>query len=48
MSNPAPGSNAWLNLVREDVIDPERPIVDPHHHLWSATGWRTRYLRADL
>lgn len=24
----------WLNQVREDVIDPEREIVDPHHHLW--------------
>ena len=24
----------WLALVQEDVLDPERPIVDPHHHLW--------------
>lgn len=24
----------WLNQVREDVIDPGREIVDPHHHLW--------------
>lgn len=24
----------WLNQVREDVIDPDRSIVDPHHHLW--------------
>lgn len=24
----------WLNQVREDVIEPERPIIDPHHHLW--------------
>jgi L-fuconolactonase len=27
-------TNAWLDLVREDIIDPERPICDPHHHLW--------------
>ena len=24
----------WLKLVSEDIIDPERPICDPHHHLW--------------
>ncbi len=24
----------WLALRSEDVIEPERPIVDPHHHLW--------------
>ena len=24
----------WLNQVREDVVDPGREIVDPHHHLW--------------
>ena len=25
---------AWLDQVREEVLEPERPIVDPHHHLW--------------
>ena len=24
----------WLDLVTETAIDPERPICDPHHHLW--------------
>ncbi len=24
----------WLDQVEEEVIDPARPIVDPHHHLW--------------
>ena len=24
----------WLNQVQEDIIEPERPICDPHHHLW--------------
>ncbi|WP_300380969.1 amidohydrolase [Henriciella sp.] len=24
----------WVNQVREEAIDPDREIVDPHHHLW--------------
>ena len=24
----------WLAQVQEDIIDPDREIVDPHHHLW--------------
>lgn len=24
----------WLALHTEEAIEPERPIVDPHHHLW--------------
>ena len=27
-------NDEWLARVREDVIDPDREIVDPHHHLW--------------
>ena len=27
-------SNQWLDLVREEILDPERMICDPHHHLW--------------
>jgi predicted TIM-barrel fold metal-dependent hydrolase len=30
----------WLALHREDIIDPGRPIVDPHHHLWDRGGLR--------
>ena len=26
--------NDWLGQVVEDIIDPGREIVDPHHHLW--------------
>ena len=29
-----PGSNEWLQQVNEEIIDPKRPIIDPHHHLW--------------
>ena len=24
----------WLSQVQEEAIEPERPICDPHHHLW--------------
>jgi len=24
----------WLAQVREDILEPDRPIIDPHHHLW--------------
>src|SRR3954469_13768482 len=30
----------WLALHSEEVIDPTRPIVDPHHHLWDRGGQR--------
>ncbi|MFC1917910.1 amidohydrolase family protein [Chloroflexota bacterium] len=25
---------AWLKLTKEDPIDPDIPICDPHHHFW--------------
>ena len=28
----------WLEQVTEEVIDPDLPIVDPHHHLWPPGG----------
>jgi predicted TIM-barrel fold metal-dependent hydrolase len=28
----------WLAQQREEIIEPELPIVDPHHHLWSHAG----------
>ncbi|MEM7280248.1 MAG: amidohydrolase family protein [Pseudomonadota bacterium] len=24
----------WLERVRENIVDPERSIIDAHHHLW--------------
>ena len=24
----------WLDQVIEDIVDPDLPIIDPHHHLW--------------
>ncbi len=26
--------NEWLAQVSEDIIEPDLPICDPHHHLW--------------
>jgi L-fuconolactonase len=36
----------WLRRRREVVLNPELPIVDPHHHLWDRPGWR--YLLPEL
>jgi predicted TIM-barrel fold metal-dependent hydrolase len=36
----------WLAQYSEEVIDPTRPIVDPHHHLWDRGG--QRYLIEEL
>jgi L-fuconolactonase len=27
-------SESWLASVQENIIDPDRRIIDPHHHLW--------------
>ena len=36
----------WLAQVREDVLEPDLPICDPHHHLWDYPG--RRYLLDEL
>jgi predicted TIM-barrel fold metal-dependent hydrolase len=36
----------WLALRKEEVLDPQRQIVDPHHHLWDRGG--QRYLIEDM
>jgi predicted TIM-barrel fold metal-dependent hydrolase len=46
--NPIPGTEAWLAQVVEAIIEPERPIIDPHHHLWFGWGRFSDYLLADL
>ena len=42
----APVRQKWLDRHAEPVIDPDLPIVDPHHHLWDRPGWR--YLLDEL
>jgi len=41
-----PETTEWLAQVQEEVIDPDRPICDPHHHLWDHPG--SRYLIDEL
>ena len=36
----------WLDRHHEEAIEPELPIIDPHHHLWDRPGWR--YMMEDL
>ena len=36
----------WLALGREEIVLPDLPIIDPHHHLWDRPG--NRYLLDDL
>ena len=36
----------WLDRRKEPILEPELPILDPHHHLWDRAGWR--YLFDDL
>ena len=38
----------WLTGVREDIIDPGRRIIDPHHHFFVATHEFPHYELADL
>ncbi len=40
------GSAEWLAQVTEDIIEPDRRIIDPHHHLWHRFGMD--YLVEDL
>ena len=36
----------WLARTVEVALDPHRPIIDPHHHLWDRGG--STYLAAEL
>jgi L-fuconolactonase len=41
------GSQTWLEQVSEDVLEPQRRIIDPHHHLWHRPGFGS-YMLDDL
>jgi predicted TIM-barrel fold metal-dependent hydrolase len=43
---PSPVHQEWLDRWQEEIIEPDLPIVDPHHHLWDRPGWR--YLLDEL
>ncbi|HUZ76246.1 MAG TPA: amidohydrolase family protein [Chloroflexota bacterium] len=36
----------WLSRWHEEILDPDLPILDPHHHLWYRPDWR--YLLDEL
>ena len=38
MAAAVPGTPAWLGQVKEEIVDPGRRIIDPHHHLWDHPG----------
>src|SRR6516165_10801458 len=42
---PLPNSD-WLGKLTEEILEPDLPIVDPHHHLWDHPG--SRYLLDEL
>jgi L-fuconolactonase len=46
VANYLPIRQAWLDRRKEPILEPELPIIDPHHHLWDRPGWR--YLLDDL
>ena len=39
------GGNDWLALTQEDVLEPDIPICDPHHHFWDYRTQRIPYQR---
>ncbi len=43
-----PGTQAWLDSIQEPIIDADRPIIDPHHHLWHSPGINGAYLHDNL
>lgn len=38
MPDMEPGTQAWLDQVVEEIVDPQQRIIDPHHHLWPPGG----------
>jgi predicted TIM-barrel fold metal-dependent hydrolase len=38
--------NEWLEQIHEPILEPDRPICDPHHHLWDHA--ESRYLLDEL
>lgn len=40
-------NDAWLSQVNEEIVDPDREIIDPHHHLWPK-GHPLHYSPEDL
>ena len=41
-----PVRDDWLARRTEEILEPDLPIIDPHHHIWDRPGWR--YMIDDL
>jgi len=42
------GGQDWLALTPEEALEPDLPIVDPHHHFWDRRPARIPYQRYQL
>ena len=45
---PEPCTPQWYGAVQEEIVDPGRPIIDSHHHLWETTSMWGTYVLEDL
>ena len=43
-----PPDPEWLAQISEEIVDPARPIIDTHHHLWETQSPWGRYVLEDL
>jgi len=44
-----PPRAGWLARTEEEILEPELPIIDPHHHLWDRLGgYLTDEIAADV
>ena len=44
-------NSEWLDLLKEEVLEPDLPICDPHHHLWDRNSHQPiqpRYLLDEI
>ena len=39
-------NDCWIGLLEEEALEPDLPIIDPHHHLWVRNGYT--YLLPEL
>ena len=35
-----PVRDEWLSQTSEEILEPDLPIIDPHHHIWDRPNWR--------
>ena len=35
-----PVRDEWLSQTSEEILEPDLPIIDSHHHIWDRPNWR--------